>query len=181
MDVNVGIAHETRKATIDICHEGKRELPGIGGCKWALNGNKEKVKGDEHIQIVPGDTKKQTKKLISFCFLLRRVNRHMVQNSNNGSKNLCTGRKSLLTLASFQKEQLPISCLSSRHILAKEHKALVPSLCSLSIFKAKYTYISRINKSKNIYLRSFKLTTTLILYEYVVYKKCWSDGSGAGL
>ena len=45
VDVNVGIAHETRKATIDICHGGKRELPGIGGCKWALNGNKEKVKG----------------------------------------------------------------------------------------------------------------------------------------
>lgn len=40
--VNVGIAHKTRKGTTDICHEGKRELLGIGGCKWALNGKKTK-------------------------------------------------------------------------------------------------------------------------------------------
>lgn len=41
----MGIAHKTRKGTTDICHEGKRELLGIGGCKWALNGKKQKVKG----------------------------------------------------------------------------------------------------------------------------------------
>ena len=45
MDANVGIAHKTRKGTIGICHEGKGEFPGTGGCKWALKGKKEKVKG----------------------------------------------------------------------------------------------------------------------------------------